>query len=119
MGNGYGVLLALVLEKRAGACRSSEGNEATDKSDYAEGSVRIPVGEFVAKPARLPKRCDGLGFGRPFLWEDRMWEFYFKYADKAYRAIGHLDRTQWILVLVGIVLVGAACLRGYGSRTNY
>ena len=75
--------------------------------------------EFRWKPARLPKRRHSLGFGRPFLWEDRMWEFYFKYADKAYRAIGHLDRTQWILVLVGIVLVGAACLRGYGSRTNY
>ncbi len=31
---------------------------------------------------------------------------------------GFTDR-QWFFILVGAVVVGAMCLRGFGSRSNY
>lgn len=30
-----------------------------------------------------------------------------------------LDRTQWILVMVGVLVCGLFLLRGFGSRTTY
>jgi hypothetical protein len=30
-----------------------------------------------------------------------------------------LDKQDWLLVLVGAVVVGFLALRGFGSRTNY
>jgi hypothetical protein len=35
------------------------------------------------------------------------------------RYTGEFDRTQWIFILVGAVIVGFLCLRGFGSRQNY
>lgn len=32
---------------------------------------------------------------------------------------GSLDRTQWIFVFVGVVIIGVVCMRGFGSRKNY
>jgi hypothetical protein len=33
--------------------------------------------------------------------------------------INHLDRNAWLLVLCGVLAIGAFCLRGFGSRSNY
>jgi hypothetical protein len=30
-----------------------------------------------------------------------------------------LDRQAWLVVLCGVVIIGAFCLRGFGSRSNY
>jgi len=35
------------------------------------------------------------------------------------RQINHLDPNQWLLVLVGVVILGLFCLRGFGSRSDY
>ena len=48
-----------------------------------------------------------------------MWDYFFSYGDKIYRSIGHLDRSYWIMILVGVLAVGFFCMRGFGSRTNY
>lgn len=31
----------------------------------------------------------------------------------------HMGRPQWLLVLAGAILIGALCLRGFGSRAQY
>jgi hypothetical protein len=30
-----------------------------------------------------------------------------------------LSSQQWLYVLIGVTVVGALCLRGFGSRKNY
>ena len=30
-----------------------------------------------------------------------------------------LSSQQWLYVLIGVTIVGAMCLRGFGSRKNY
>jgi hypothetical protein len=35
------------------------------------------------------------------------------------RLVERLDRGEWTLVLLGLVLVGWICLRGFGSRSSY
>ena len=30
-----------------------------------------------------------------------------------------LTSQQWLYVLIGVTIVGAMCLRGFGSRKNY
>ncbi len=32
---------------------------------------------------------------------------------------GNLDRQEWILVFVCVVIIGFFCLRGFGSRSSY
>ena len=45
------------------------------------------------------------------------------YVSEAWRGavnfVYHLDRQEWLLVLCGVVIIGAFCLRGFGSRSNY
>lgn len=31
----------------------------------------------------------------------------------------HLNRQQWFLVLIGVVVLGMFFLKGFGSRKNY
>ena len=31
----------------------------------------------------------------------------------------HMDRQEWIVVFGVVVVIGALCLRGFGSRTKY
>ncbi len=33
--------------------------------------------------------------------------------------LNSLDRQEWLLVLIGAVIVGFCCLRGMGSRKGY
>lgn len=35
------------------------------------------------------------------------------------RMANRLDAQEWLLVLVGVVVVGWVCLRGFGSRSSY
>ena len=35
------------------------------------------------------------------------------------RYVEGLDRQEWLVVLVISVLLGALCLRGFGSRSSY
>ncbi len=41
------------------------------------------------------------------------------YLDQLTRYVSHMGVQQWLLVLVGVIVVGLMCLRGYGSRSNY
>jgi len=41
------------------------------------------------------------------------------YLDQLTRYVSRMDFQQWLLVLVGVIVVGLVCLRGYGSRSNY
>jgi len=45
------------------------------------------------------------------------------YVSQAWNGALHfiygLDRQAWLLVLCGVVIIGAFCLRGFGSRSNY
>jgi hypothetical protein len=33
--------------------------------------------------------------------------------------VSGMDKQEWLLVLIGAVVVGFLALRGFGSRTNY
>ena len=33
--------------------------------------------------------------------------------------VNGLDRQAWLLILCVVVVIGALCLRGFGSRSNY
>lgn len=35
------------------------------------------------------------------------------------RFIEHMDAQEWVLALLGVVVVGLVCMRGFGSRSNY
>ncbi len=35
------------------------------------------------------------------------------------RLAGRLDKGNWLLVLIAVVVVGFCCLRGFGSRSDY
>jgi len=35
------------------------------------------------------------------------------------QVIDSLDREEWMLVLVGVIVVGFLSLRGFGSRSRY
>ena len=35
------------------------------------------------------------------------------------RMVNYMDAQDWLLVLVGVIVVGVFCLRGFGSRSQY
>ncbi|NLX95902.1 MAG: hypothetical protein GXY83_06985 [Rhodopirellula sp.] len=35
------------------------------------------------------------------------------------RYVDRMGPQEWLFALIGIVLVGMVCLRGYGSRSSY
>jgi hypothetical protein len=35
------------------------------------------------------------------------------------RVVNCIDAQDWVLVLVGVIVVGVFCLRGFGSRSQY
>jgi hypothetical protein len=43
----------------------------------------------------------------------------FHYVDVVTRAASQLDRQHWVILSVLVLLVGLACMRGFGSRNNY
>jgi hypothetical protein len=48
-----------------------------------------------------------------------MVDFLWQYLDRVADYAGSLDRNQWIVLAVAVVLVGFICMRGFGSRNNY
>jgi len=44
-----------------------------------------------------------------------MWRYY----DKLMLWLDTLNQTEWFLLLLGVLILGAMCLRGFGSRKNY
>ena len=48
-----------------------------------------------------------------------MWDTIWGFGDTIMQHTGRLDRTQWLVVFVCIVVIGFVCMRGFGSRSNY
>jgi len=44
-----------------------------------------------------------------------MWHYYYS----AMNYINGIDRQSWFIILVVGCALGALCLRGFGSRTDY
>jgi hypothetical protein len=44
-----------------------------------------------------------------------MWQYY----DKLLFWLDTLNENEWFILLVGVLILGALCLRGFGSRKNY
>jgi hypothetical protein len=42
-----------------------------------------------------------------------------RFIDQATRLAGQLDRQQWIIVSVLVLVLGLVTMRGFGSRSNY
>jgi hypothetical protein len=42
-----------------------------------------------------------------------------QFIDTVTRNAGYLDRQQWVALSVLVLIIGLACMRGFGSRTNY
>jgi len=40
-------------------------------------------------------------------------------SNAAFRWAESLSMSHWLLVLLGVVAVGAFCMKGFGSRSNY
>jgi len=41
-----------------------------------------------------------------------MWHYY----NLAMKYVAHLDRQSWFFILLGVVVIGAFCMRGFGIR---
>jgi hypothetical protein len=41
------------------------------------------------------------------------------YVNNAMRYINHFGTHEWMLLLLGALVLGAVCMRGFGSRSNY
>jgi hypothetical protein len=44
---------------------------------------------------------------------------FWRFIDEITHSAGRLDREQWIMVSVLVLVLGLVCMRGFGSRTNY
>ena len=52
--------------------------------------------------------------GRTFMWHD-----FQLLIGRAHTYMAHLDRNEWVIVFIVVILVGTFCLRGFGSRLGY
>jgi hypothetical protein len=43
----------------------------------------------------------------------------WRFVDTVTRYAGQLDRQQWIVLSVLVLIVGLVSMRGFGSRNNY
>lgn len=48
-----------------------------------------------------------------------MFERVIDFGNDMLRYSGGLDRSQWMMIFVGVVAVGFFCMRGFGSRKDY
>lgn len=44
-----------------------------------------------------------------------MWNWY----NACMRSIDRFDLQDWLFIFLLVVLIGAFCMRGFGSRSNY
>ncbi len=42
-----------------------------------------------------------------------------RFVNQLMRQLGRLEPEQWILLAVGVLVVGMFCMRGFGSRKDY
>ena len=42
-----------------------------------------------------------------------------RFCEQAFNHVYGFDRQTWLYVFAAVVVVGALCLRGFGSRTDY
>jgi TRAP-type mannitol/chloroaromatic compound transport system permease small subunit len=42
-----------------------------------------------------------------------------RFIEQVTERVGQFDRNTWIVIAVVLVTTGVACMRGFGSRTNY
>lgn len=45
-----------------------------------------------------------------------MWNTFINTAT---RWVDQLNSTQWFVVLIGVLVLGALCLKGFGMRARY
>ena len=48
-----------------------------------------------------------------------MWHDFQLLIGRAHAYMAHLDRNEWIVVFIVVIVVGTSCLRGFGSRLGY
>ncbi len=48
-----------------------------------------------------------------------MFNFVYQFLHRIDSFVSGLDRTQWILLMVGVVVCGAFWLRGLSARESY
>jgi len=46
-------------------------------------------------------------------------DFFSRYLDRLTDYAGHLERQHWVLISVGVLVMGLICMRGFGSRNKY
>ena len=45
--------------------------------------------------------------------------YLWRFIDEVTRYAGQLDRQQWVVISVLVLVLGLFTLRGFGSRNNY
>lgn len=48
-----------------------------------------------------------------------MWYYLENTQSILFRFTDRLSLREWTVVFVAVIIAGAICLRGFGSRTNY
>lgn len=43
---------------------------------------------------------------------------FWYFVQQLFHTTGRLSRHQWLMVLLGVALWGAFCMRGFGSRKH-
>lgn len=46
-------------------------------------------------------------------------ESVWQLCKSALRHISHFGPQEWLLTLIAVVIIGALCMRGFGSRSSY
>lgn len=67
---------------------------------------------------RAPAVCD-LQFFRLQALRIGLWERAMQVVHIVLRYLEDLTLREWLWVLIGVVVVGVICLRGFGSRSSY
>ncbi len=48
-----------------------------------------------------------------------MWDYVSPYWKTLLRSVDRMDTSDWMVVFVVVVALGAVCMRGFGKRTNF
>jgi hypothetical protein len=41
------------------------------------------------------------------------------YINVAMNFVNRIQSRHWLMILIGVTIIGALCMRGFGSRKNY
>ncbi len=53
------------------------------------------------------------------MWKDFYRDYILDSYDYTMQSIDQLNRNEWLAVLIVVTIMGAFCMRGFGSRSNY